>query len=766
MSEKPVNTDKSPEKDISKKYILIIGDWVVDDYWLVSNHRSETSSRTGLMHHRALHRLNASIRAFCLAGQTASVLHKSRLSEKDPSPLFDILGVGLWHKDDDIPLLALFDEKYTNGLNPYRLSKKEEEPEIPKDIELLNLFKYIDGDDKNYDIGTTRAIRTYLKVGKKTNQLQRIDWEIQSDHEGHHEDVPIDRARLIKAIREKVQKHKNTPTDPKDPLPGPDAIVIKDSGRGVINSELIEALLDQFPDASWFISTKAWKPDWLINNLWRMKLELLLIPDKAAQAAIDANDINVWTTHSGCFSKKVLTEIKALRERNPNTNPLFVILPGDLNTLALDYRNPSKPIGLVYKDESKKLDIETNMASVFFGAIIAQILINTTQKNPLKELIERTLNFTYKWQKHDMKRITEHETWDVTKQAAVTFDKLNEKDAKSGISITGNIYDLRIAEREWENAFDLDKLGIVEIGKDKQEFQLWRAMTELDGYICCIKEKRKNLTKLVHAVSNYTKQFKSINDGYPQVKPPQESCLIVAKAGTGKTSLVRMLATNNKIRFLPYNITQMNGMSDLYDCFDSIVTTSLQDPSTPILVFIDEINSKLGNEAVYKSFLAPLEDSVYIKGGRSFRLPPCFWVFASAQGKDEIRGVEKGSDFISRLSNGTVSLSFDDFDRPPTDEERMENVYFGVAMVLSVFPDVREISKEVLQFFAEKLGKARMREIRHFVEKFHNVNMGRVTMKNVSSVDLDTIQIQKSDITSYLKRELEKSELITIKEDI
>ncbi len=54
--------------------ILIVGDWVVDDFWVIANHRSSTSSRTGLMHHKALHNREASIRAFCGAGKTASIL--------------------------------------------------------------------------------------------------------------------------------------------------------------------------------------------------------------------------------------------------------------------------------------------------------------------------------------------------------------------------------------------------------------------------------------------------------------------------------------------------------------------------------------------------------------------------------------------------------------------------------------------------------------------------------------------------------------------
>ncbi len=39
----------------SKRIVLVVGDWFVDEHWVCGVHRSATGSRTGQAHFRALH---------------------------------------------------------------------------------------------------------------------------------------------------------------------------------------------------------------------------------------------------------------------------------------------------------------------------------------------------------------------------------------------------------------------------------------------------------------------------------------------------------------------------------------------------------------------------------------------------------------------------------------------------------------------------------------------------------------------------------------
>src|ERR1700730_794055 len=65
-------TDGAPAKQI-----LVIGDWVVDDYWVIGRHTSELSTNVGHDHSRSLHNPGNSIREFCGAGLVARFLYHS-----------------------------------------------------------------------------------------------------------------------------------------------------------------------------------------------------------------------------------------------------------------------------------------------------------------------------------------------------------------------------------------------------------------------------------------------------------------------------------------------------------------------------------------------------------------------------------------------------------------------------------------------------------------------------------------------------------------
>ncbi len=710
------------------KRVLVIGDWVVDDYWVLVNHRSSKSSRTGLMHHRAVHKKDARIRAFCGAGQTAVILHNNN---------HDVLGLGLWSIGDDDDLMALFHPAFTR--NPHSMAKKIDVT-LPKHITLKNLGDYIY--DSNANIGTTRVIRTYLKVGQQVSQLQRIDWELQAPSVRGDSVWKIDGDQLSKYFTPEV-------------VDGIHGVVIKDLGKGVINDSIIKILLDKFPKVPWFVSTKSWKPKWLTDNLPRMPLKMLIIPQVAAQTAIEKGDVNIWIADKKYASQKALKVLKELHARTkPGAGPIIIVLPEKLSALALDFRAEKEKyrMGVIFEDNTSKLPLETNMASVFLGAAVVQLLNGSTDVD-LKQLVTRLLNYTYIWQKHELKRIVFPDSWDPQKTPKVVL--LSDKDKDSALELLLNDlpFNINHAIKEWDDALAVKSRGIVTDIKGKPKFQLWRAMVDVDGYVCITDSKQKNVSTLVHGIKSYAKAFmNSRGDRILQTRVPQSSCLLYAKPGAGKTSLVRKLAVNNNLRFIPYNITQMNRHIDILDCFDTIVTSSLQDPSVPLLIFIDEINAQLEREDVYKVFLTPMEDGVYIRGGKTYKLPPSFWVFASTITEDDIkiRVDGKGSDFCSRLTYGMVSLDLPAHSTPDEQLKKLlENIYFSVATIMQVFPDVREISQTVFDMLADHLIEARMRPIRHFIENFRSVQYGQITIGNIPYYDKDRISITKTDIDRY-----------------
>ena len=107
--------------------------------------------------------------------------------------------------------------------------------------------------------------------------------------------------------------------------------------------------------------------------------------------------------------------------------------------------------------------------------------------------------------------------------------------------------------------------------------------------------------------------------------------MLVASPGSGKTFLVNRLAKSLGMRGLKFNITQMLSKSDILDCFDTIVTTQAQNRDEKIIVFFDEINAQLGGQYVYDTFLAPIEEGVYVRAGKTFPIDPCVWIFAGTE---------------------------------------------------------------------------------------------------------------------------------------
>ena len=86
--------------------LLVVGDWVVDDHWVVGEHQSVSSSRTGMLHSRALADYDCSVRSLCGAGQVATILHQARF---EPPVALRVSGLGLWHPNDGTQLALMLD---------------------------------------------------------------------------------------------------------------------------------------------------------------------------------------------------------------------------------------------------------------------------------------------------------------------------------------------------------------------------------------------------------------------------------------------------------------------------------------------------------------------------------------------------------------------------------------------------------------------------------------------------------------------------------
>jgi hypothetical protein len=732
---------KGPEK---QKRILLVGDWVVEERWVTGVHRSATSSRTGQRQLRSLHGLCSTVQSLSSAGRIATVLH--RISH---GKLYKVLGVGLWRLDDDDALSAMLEANAGKGKTPYQISRCKERP--VKCCKLFNLAKDLkaqadkahekqrdskqpaDSELECYD--TTHVFRIYQQTGAKTELLERVDWQLPGN-----KSACIPGPKCLIALEKWVNEEGP-----------PDAVVIKDVQKEVVTTELIKWMAEKWKKTArrqipWYVSSKAWRPDWL-NDLKKVNLRLLLIPEVAAKSAVESEelDLDCWITRVGEPSQGAMREMDDLGTRFKS---LIVVLPEDLNLLAHDYskrrgknqgvKGQVKDNGIVYREPRRPPFVGLlPMASVFFPAFIARDLAHDHPSDrALDQSLRQSLAYTRKWMK-DVYSHLEHPENPKTGDELV-FDPEKNYETQEEDRLPGK-WDKKVVwpevRKKWKAALSVN--GIVESNADPR-IELRRSMTTLDGYVCCVDSKRNTLHQLANQINGFLHQQKAARQ--------HRSYMLIAEPGTGKSYLVKCLANALRLHPLQFNITQMLSKHDILDCFDTIVTTQAQQKDTPVLAFFDEINGLVDGQHVYDAFLAPIGDSSYVRAGKAFHIEPCIWMFAGTNSPltgnpDHDRQI-KASDFVSRLTlSQPFSLAINPSNPDQVAELCLERVYVGVSLIKRFFPDVHRMSQDVLELFHCLPTSLSVRDLEHFVESFTEVQFGEVKRANIPTASLQRLNI-------------------------
>jgi len=606
---------------------------------------------------------------------------------------FSILGVGLCAESDADVLLSLLDAEGLKGHNPHTL-KRWDKVRVPEGAMFCNL-----GDESS---GTSRAIRIYERAGDSTMLTQRLDWE-----------TPPPKNLRLDLLEELLNRRRQ----------GIQAVILEDLAKGFVRKELVTLLVKQLADKPWFISTKFWQPDWLDELAKVKELRLLLIPEAAARAALGTKIdderlvqrlLASWMATSGSESPSkgalALVANKLLKghgvQRGGSTKgsaSTVVVVPDDRTVLALD----ASEQGYVHCQEESPGSVPMAMSSVLLGALAGRML--RVPSGDLDGIVAGAASFTYKWREFESRRVTDYRNWNPTDEPR------DDLQVEADESRNKRLFKWREAHEQWQRAFTLENLGIIE-EVDGPRLELWRAMTELPGYICIVRRKRETVASLAHMLRTFARSDRS----------KQESCLIEAPAGTGKTHLVRCLAELGNFRVLPFNITHLYRREGLLDCFDRISTTQAEN-DTPLLVFFDEINAELGGNPPYASFLSPLEEGVYVRAEKSFPIGPAVWLFAATKFD---RGALKALDFESRLTRGIVPLSAPSED-PEGDAIKLERVYLAASLLKNVFREIEFIGEDVLDLFSRLPEDFSTRRITQLASNFRNVRRRKVLSENI-----------------------------------
>jgi len=620
------------------KNILVIGDWVVDEHWVVGKHRSDTASRRGEAHYHALHDLDSSVEALSGAGMVASLLASTKANN---DLVFRVHGVGAWNSDDQTTLEAMTRANGLDGYNRYTVTREAKPQRALDNTGVVHLHNIC-----TTKVATTRVIRVYLEDHLQMKHLYRLDWEQSPDQDPRsHKGAWIQNSRQA-AEWWKRQSHLESFS--------PHVIIVKDLVKGVVTDALLKQVIKAYPAGEhgphWYISSKEWhlrptgRDEWrLAEDTWLRHLvhqdvRLLFVPQVAAAAAQLLKNINSWRIASGAPSWQAMKLMDALGNalRFKGREPEVAVFP-ERSPLFLRTKASDSKALIVGEDSTKGSGDLVPVSSVLFASMVAMMEGDTIFQSA-RNVLPRASAFTALWVKKESERFTPP-VWRPSTHDPIEIGIGKPPTARvKQTSWNDELTDWDQARRDLGILYNQDRARAS--SKPDYTIELWRAMTDVDGYIALTASKREAIRAIKRELRMFV-QGQNAN---------HVSMLLESEPGSGKTFLLDKLADELGLDLMPYNITRMTSMTNILDCFDEIVSRqSSAASSRPILAFFDEINALLDNSHIYGTFLDPIDRGTYTRSGRAFYIRPCAWVFAGT-GMGNSAPETKGSDFRSRLT--------------------------------------------------------------------------------------------------------------------
>ena len=259
--------------------------------------------------------------------------------------------------------------------------------------------------------------------------------------------------------------------------------------------------------------------------------------------------------------------------------------------------------------------------------------------------------------------------------------------------------------------------GVIGVDGERRVIELWRSMQELDGYVAFERGRKRAAANLVRALSVF------------ETHPSRAvvSALLTAPGGSGRSTLGLKLAESLDFELLRFDLAQLGGRADVTDVFDEVASSQARRRGRPLLVSIDAVDSCVSGDALYETFLSPLESGNYSRGGRVFRLEPSVWLFSGTGHLAASPDAARWRDFVSRMTLGEFQLgaAVDPADRC------LENVYLGVHLIRSAHAEVKHIESRLLELFRHLPQDVSTRELAGFVGMLTDVRDERVSTANL-----------------------------------
>lgn len=564
---------------------------------------------------------------------------------------YELAGVGTWAAEDEKIIEHYIHGRCANDGKPgaalcanFRLT-----PGVCKhkvDIHLHRLQPK--RDNNNIDEATVRIIRTYQFGKDNFKMISRVDWEPRLNVA--RETL---QSRIAASCCEELTDWLRTRASRGDSL---EAVVLDDHLKGFSKRGMIEQVIAEHSKAEWFVRTKDKEvlsdrpPLWFARVNEPGRLKLLAVGPDIASRRFPLERLYTASTSRHLLTRRSYELLTSIRRCSEAKN--FVVASDlmELIILAEDgacygARSPTS----VEDADLKKI----NWTTAFFTCLAHQVLTNGLSDGDKPAEINAQISAAIE-NAHDHCGVKVPES---VYFRCKTVPKVTSKTSPQPVFTLGEWQTL---ENEWRQA--TTGLGFIEQSDATDTYsclQVWRAKTDLPGYIACIEQKRDAIGRIWQAIKSFKMQGGA--------ERPL-SILLEADPGIGKTFLANTMAKTVGCQLIHHDVTQMIHRGELLDLFDSVATAQAEaEADVPVMVFVDEINATLDASPVYGAFLSPLEGGFYMRRGTKFRLKPCIWIFARTpgggvkrggagggsnhqdQGQSDEDNAEKLCDFMSRL---------------------------------------------------------------------------------------------------------------------
>lgn len=678
--------------------VLVVGDVVIDQHSLLQTVQAPSSSSTSRQHYV----ISRARRTLCGAGLVARMIAETEASDSHA----EVGLLGSWDRRDRELLRHLLHPVSDEcGASTHTLDNSRGLCSTPTSV---NLFPI-----SNQPRSTLHVTRHYRKTVIGIEQFNRFDWPGVLPPQVPPEEV-------VRVARQKLKGHTF------------DVIVVNDLGKGTVSPELIEALQYDFKTARWVVRTKVLSrlrgAEEFFEPLVRKKvLELFLV---GPELATEVNPFDSW------MIGRRLTDIAIdALEHLPGRH--VVILAGNRRIVGRLNNRELAIAGTCAAPAPRLLHPSSALATLTHELVMRHFgrRAEDASAEDVSAALSRAEDLTDRFPGVDAEDL---ENEDEDEVPTATRGALGVRSAVKW-RVTAKV--LADEATEWHDA--KRDLGIIQDGTRRAHLAVWRAETQVPGYIALMQAKREILTRLGAAIRSYVSS------------EPRRSLSIRVQAdpGAGKSVLARRLAGAFKLELIEANIAQMTRREDLLDLFDAVATRQQEHPNEKLLVFVDEIDGEIEDSNVYDAFLAPLEEGYYWRGTKKSSLRPSVWLFVGGGGKP---GANQVSDFRTRIGLD-ISLRMDDLrgwvpnevitlgtqrQNDPHEDAQLEQVYLIAAIIGAEFKDAQSVERRVLQHFSDAdPAETNSRTIRKWAEEHLRVANG-VVRDVKKSPDQDLVRIE------------------------